>query len=301
MKPFVYILIIVAAVVLSIQLPQLMVNPGQLSQGHQKISGQCTSCHQLFWGISDKKCIACHKPDEMGKDSSEKNQSLQFHSRLKAQSCSSCHTDHKGTDPELATIAFDHGLLSVTMLNNCTSCHTVPADSLHPKLSASCGSCHTTTQWKFSSAFDHSLVNEANKENCLSCHQKPADAFHFSLQSNCIDCHSTQQWRPAIFDHSTYFVLDKHHDAKCATCHSNNIFQSYTCYGCHEHSESKIAEEHQEEGIYEFSDCASCHKSGNKHDIQINGQRRDKNLDGVRQYIQRERKREGQKKDQDDD
>lgn len=301
MKSFLYISVIIAVIALSIQLPELMLNPGEVSQGHKKNANQCTSCHRLFWGISDKKCIVCHKPNEISRNASIKGQSLQFHSSLKAQSCTSCHTDHKGKDPELATIAFNHTLLSVTMLNNCTSCHVVPGDSLHPKLSASCGTCHATTEWKFSGVFDHNLIRDINKEDCLSCHQKPSDGFHFSLQSNCLDCHSTQQWKPASFDHSTYFILDRHHDAKCNTCHANNIFRSYTCYGCHEHSESKIAEEHREEGIYEFSDCASCHRSGNKHDIQNNRQRIDKGLDGVKQYIQRERKRDGKKKDHDDD
>lgn len=301
MKAFAFVLLIVAVTAFCIQAPHIMLSPGQVSQGHQKNAKQCTSCHQLFWGISDKKCIACHKPGEISKDSSVKGQSLQFHSRLKAQSCTSCHTDHKGKDPELATFAFNHSLLSVTMLNNCISCHVNPVDSLHAKLSVSCGSCHNTDQWKFSGDFDHDLIKEINKNNCRSCHQKPADAFHFSLQSNCLDCHSTQQWKPASFDHSSYFVLDRDHNAKCITCHSNNVFTTYTCYGCHEHSESKIAEEHNEEGIYEFSDCVSCHRSGNKHDIRVNEGRSNKSMDGVRQYIRKEQKREGQKKDHDDD
>jgi hypothetical protein len=301
MKAFLFVLIIGAAVALCIEMPKLMVNPGQLSRGHQKNAKQCTSCHQLFWGIPDKKCIACHKINEIGKDSVRTEASLQFHKRLKEQSCTSCHTDHKGIDPNLATIAFDHDLLSATMLKNCLSCHVKPTDTLHAQISVSCSGCHNTNEWKFSGDFDHNLISEVNKNNCISCHQKPSDGFHFSLKSNCLDCHSTQQWKPATFDHSTYFVLDRHHDAKCITCHANNLFTSYTCYGCHEHSEGKIAEEHREEGVFEFADCASCHKSGNKHDIRFDEGRSDKRMDGVRQYIQRERKREGQKKEHDDD
>jgi hypothetical protein len=49
-----------------------------------------------------------------------------------------------------------------------------------------------------------------------------------------------------------------------------NNFNIYTCYGCHEHSESKLKEEHNEEGIYNLNGCFTCHKSGNKHELKYN-------------------------------
>ena len=97
------------------------------------------------------------------------------------------------------------------------------------------------------------------------------DTFHHFFIYNCYKFHTTSKWKPSTFDHSNYFVLDKDHNAECTTCHANNNFKAYTCYGCHEHSESKIRAEHLEEGINNFSDCASCHKSGDEHDIRMNG------------------------------
>jgi hypothetical protein len=42
----------------------------------------------------------------------------------------------------------------------------------------------------------------------------------------------------------------------------DNDYTRYTCYGCHEHSRSKIREEHLEEGIYQYENCVECHRSG---------------------------------------
>jgi hypothetical protein len=115
------------------------------------------------------------------------------------------------------------------------------------------------------------MISAALQANCYSCHQKPADNFHQTLTDQCSKCHDTQKWSPSTFDHSAYFTLDRDHNAKCIVCHTTNNYKEYTCYGCHEHSEGKIRGEHEEEGIYNFSNCSSCHRSGNKHDIR-NGQ-----------------------------
>lgn len=303
MKAVLFLFIICATVALSIWFPQLMLSPGKLSQGHQKIEKQCTSCHQLFWGVSDAKCILCHKPDQIGKDSSLVHRTqLQFHTSLKGESCTSCHTDHKGLDPALSTVAFNHKLLSPSMLVNCNSCHSTPTDSMHAQLSVACGSCHNTRTWQFKGSFDHALIIGINKTNCISCHQKPVDALHMSVQNNCVDCHSTSKWSPAMFDHSAYFILDKDHNTTCITCHSNsNNFKIYSCYGCHEHSEAKITEEHNEENIYNFDDCASCHRSGDKHDIHSRDNRNDQNLERIRKYVESEKKREERKDRRDKD
>ena len=46
----------------------------------------------------------------------------------------------------------------------------------------------------------------------------------------------------------------------CETCHKNNDYSRYTCYGCHEHSQAKIRAEHVEEGIRDFENCVECHR-----------------------------------------
>ncbi len=297
MKAFLFLLFIALIVALNIWFPKLMLNPGKLSEGHQKIEKKCTACHQPFWGIRDAKCISCHQPDEISKKSSAGNTtSLDFHKALKKQACTSCHTDHKGLDPDLATMNFEHDALSLTIRNNCSSCHEKPVDSLHAQLSVSCGSCHNTNDWKFTGSFDHDLITGINKTNCVACHKKPVDDLHQSVQNNCMDCHSTSKWSPATFDHAEYFVLDRDHNVNCNTCHTDKAsFKTYTCYGCHEHSEPKIAREHQEEGITDFADCASCHRSSDKHDIRSGKNERNGEL---RNYIESESRK--QKKEHDD-
>lgn len=61
-------------------------------------------------------------------------------------------------------------------------------------------------------------------------------------------------------DHDKLFVLDRDHDAECATCHRNNEFSRYTCYGCHEHTPAKVRAEHVKEGIPDFENCMECHR-----------------------------------------
>jgi len=73
---------------------------------------------------------------------------------------------------------------------------------------------------------------------------------------------------PATFEHEKYFRFDRHHDTECITCHVNNDYGNYTCYGCHEHSRSKIRGEHVEEGIYDYENCVDCHRSGDEDEAE---------------------------------
>ncbi|MCZ8108680.1 MAG: hypothetical protein O9972_63920 [Burkholderiales bacterium] len=74
-------------------------------------------------------------------------------------------------------------------------------------------------------------------------------------------CQSQDGWKPATFDHARFFVLDRGHNATCATCHKTSDRRQYTCYGCHEHTEANIRSKHVREGIQNFANCASCHRS----------------------------------------
>ncbi len=68
-------------------------------------------------------------------------------------------------------------------------------------------------------------------------------------------------------------------------------------------------EEHNEHGIYNFTNCASCHRSGNEHDIRMNGnsnQELNQNeLNNVKEYIKSQekdsKKEHDGKKEHDDD
>lgn len=314
MKKTVAFVIVIVCIGLMYLFPHSTISPGELVEAHQNINQKCLSCHIPFKGISNEKCITCHKLSDIGRDTSKSvigsiDEQVLFHKNLSNQECSSCHTDHKGRIPQNSISSFKHDLLSESVISNCNSCHNKPIDPLHNLLSSTCKDCHNTTDWKSDVNFDHNKISGPGKNMCASCHKSPADEFHASIKDNCDKCHSTSQWKPSTFDHSEYFILDKNHNAECNTCHAKNNFKAYTCYGCHEHSENKIIEEHREEDISNISDCVSCHRSGDEHDIRMNGrseQRIDKNeYKKVRDVIRpdnKENKKSGSgKKDDDND
>ena len=264
-----YVLIAIGVlVILIIRFPHAMISPGELAARHQKLNNECFDCHTPFGGISNDKCISCHKLSEIGKDSLSKKSKINFHEQLSNLACSSCHTEHQGKFPKTKMNSFKHDMLSVDLINDCNSCHAKPTNKLHLQVTTKCNSCHSTKKWKNAIRFDHEAI--LNSRNCVSCHQKPKDNFHSNISNDCMKCHTTKEWVPSTFDHTPYFKLDGNHKTTCTTCHQNNNLAAYTCFGCHEHSEADIIAEHNEEGIYTISNCASCHKSGNEHDIIYN-------------------------------
>ncbi|NOU48332.1 MAG: class III cytochrome C family protein [Bacteroidales bacterium] len=250
----------------------IMISPGELVKGHHDLNQKCSSCHELFFGTPNDRCIACHKLDEIGKnaDTVEMKKTL-FHEFLGNQKCSACHTDHKGINPENQYKGFDHSLLDKTTMNRCGNCHSSPADSLHTRFTVECSKCHTTGGWKSGAGFDHNLLQLVEMNNCKSCHKQPNDSFHGTFDEACSTCHSTNKWVPATFEHSSYFILDNDHNVACNICHTNKEFGKYTCYGCHEHTPDNIMKEHDEEGIADLNDCVRCHKSADEDDVKSEG------------------------------
>jgi len=96
----------------------------------------------------------------------------------------------------------------------------------------------------------------------------PDDKLHKENNGNCRQCHIEKAWLPATFKHEKYFRFDREHNTKCETCHINNDYANYTCYGCHEHTLSKIREEHIEEGILNYKICVECHRSGDEDEAE---------------------------------
>jgi hypothetical protein len=199
--------------------------------------GELAESHQKL----NNECLSCHKP--FGGISSEK--------------CISCHSlkDIGKNNLEKDTKPLFHQHLSN---QKCSSCHS-EHQGLIPE--------HRI------GGFKHELLSPTIVNNCINCHKKPKDNFHKAINDNCNKCHSTSKWMPSTFDHSAYFILDQNHQTTCITCHSNNNYSSFTCYGCHEHTERNIIAEHREEGINNISNCTSCHKSGNENDIKSNYKR----------------------------
>ncbi len=250
--------------------PHTMLSPGVLVEGHQELKNKCMSCHAPFGGIENEKCIACHPLADIGKDSLMTSGKPPFHQALTSQSCTSCHTDHAGLQPQSSLRSFNHELLDKTMINECIRCHQQPTDELHQQVTSNCKNCHDTKAWKLSSPFNHDNLVPESKNNCAACHKAPMDDMHKFSTANCDKCHSTTQWVPSTFAHDAYFRLDNDHNAKCTVCHLTNNYTTYTCYGCHEHTAAGMKAEHSEEGINNITDCVSCHKSADEDGAERN-------------------------------
>jgi hypothetical protein len=197
---------------------------------------------------------------------------IQAHEEI-TQDCFACHTPFLGSTP-----------------GKCINCHkveeiglkTTKGESIEAEqknvafhqnlIEDDCVACHSDHKGVMAfrpiQSFSHELVALSVRERCEGCHAIPADGLHRKISGACRQCHTDEAWTPANFDHDEYFRFDRHHDTDCETCHRDNDYGSYTCYGCHEHSRSKIREEHFEEGIRDFENCAECHRSGDEDEAK---------------------------------
>ena len=367
MKPlYAFIASVIILAALALTFPDVLLDPGTLMKGHQKLQKDCLSCHTPFRGVTSVHCITCHKQETIGiknvagaflpKDSSR----VLFHKGLSANSCTDCHTDHKGADAAKAIKTFKHASLTASLQKNCTACHKnqkpadalhryatgncaechnikkwkpatfdhnrlaaadrrqcincheadQPKDKLHNEVAVSCAECHNTNKWE-PATFDHNQLSVSGAKQCISCHKadkpndqrhrdttaacsachntkkwkpatfnhkqftagkqcischkadQPNDSMHRQSDTNCATCHGTSRWKPATFNHDRYFRLDRDHQASCKTCHTDpGNYKQYTCYNCHAHTPSKMAEVHREEGISNYQNCVRCHRSG---------------------------------------
>lgn len=217
--------------------PHFMVAPGPLVTAHASLETNCFACHAPLRGAVAERCITCHKVADIGL-------------RTTAGSAVTRATP---------ITPFHQGLTS----QNCMACHS---DHTSPALAQG-----------VRANFSHALLNPAMRETCTSCHTAPKTAVHSGATAQCTQCHSQDRWKPATFDHARFFVLDRDHNASCATCHTTSDRKQYTCYGCHEHTEAKIRSKHIREGIPNFANCVSCHRSA--HGESREGNRRERRGD----------------------
>jgi hypothetical protein len=204
--------------------PHLMVSPGALVSGHADLATDCFACHSPWRGATAERCITCHALIDIGARTTE------------------------GVPVAQQTVktAFHQELIE----QNCMACHT---DHAGPLLSQ-----------RDRKPFLHALLRAVVRDRCESCHNGPDDGLHRQITGNCQQCHSPERWTPATFEHAELFVLDRDHNATCETCHTNDNFGRYTCYGCHEHTLANVRAEHLEEGIRDFKDCVQCHRNASE-------------------------------------
>jgi len=212
---------LVGLTVLAFRYPHLMVAPGPLIPAHASLETNCFACHAPLRGAVAERCITCHAVGDIG-----------------------LRTTMGAPNARVPAIPpFHQGLTS----QNCMACHT---DHSSPALTP-----HGRP------TFAHALLKASIRESCASCHVAPATAVHSGSTTQCAQCHSQNRWKPATFDHARFFVLDQNHNVACTTCHTTSDRRQYTCYGCHEHTEANIRAKHTHEGIPNFTNCVSCHRS----------------------------------------
>lgn len=201
--------------------PQIMIAPGALSPGHAKLTGDCFACHVPLQSAAAEKCVSCHAVAAIGLTT----------------------TTGAAVQRKPAQAPFHQALTT----GDCMACHS---DHAGPSLT------HRTNV-----TFSHALLKSGVTANCAGCHTAPSTPAHRSFGADCAHCHVQDHWKPATFDHAKFFLLDGDHNAPCATCHLNNDLSKVTCYGCHEHQPDRIRAKHVKEGINNFENCASCHRS----------------------------------------
>jgi len=226
---------LIALAVLSFAYPNLMVGPGKLIAGHQKLETSCFACHTPGGGASPARCVTCHKPEDIGKLTTtgaaivKPLTAVPFHQKLTRQDCVACHSDHSSEKRYRLQGRFDHSLLEATSRDGCTTCHKAPTDLMQQQAAGTCTQCHSMTRWT-PATFNHGkffVLDGDHHARCTTCHTRAND------------------------------------------------YRSYSCYGCHAHTPGKIRSEHVEEGIRNFDNCVLCHRSANKHEGEGRGRGRE--------------------------
>lgn len=206
--------------VLTFAYPHLMVSPGKLIVGHNKLETDCFACHASFGGASSERCAVCHKPKDIGKLNTsgipvdKPLTATAFHQKLMKQDCVACHSDHAGVKRYKLQGHFNHGLLQADTRGQCQTCHSAPKDALHKQISGTCASCHSQEKWT-PATFDHDKYFRLDRDHnapCVTCHVR-----NDYSQYTCYGCH----------EHTPEKIRREHieegiRDFKnCAECHKS--------------------------------------------------------------------------------
>jgi hypothetical protein len=186
----------------------------------------CADCHPDGYGNFDQTlCAGCHADIDAG--------FMKEHEAAFGADCLGCHDGTGNTRVDHDTFAF-----------KLTGEHAAVA----------CEDCHKDAR----SLQDY----QSAPQDCYSCHAED-DEHDGAYGRQCGSCHSADGWDQVTFDHKV-FPLDHGSDEKkptCETCHPDGT-DTYTCYGCHEHTESNVLGEHEGKSLTELQDCVRCHEGG---------------------------------------
>lgn len=235
-----------------------MFNPGALNavtgdtlggvRSHAEIGRDCGSCHST---PADPRpmadhCLSCH-----GSVRRELADTTTLHGSFTGVACTACHGEHDGARAPLTRLdgvdgsGFDHDRTGFAL------------DGGHTAVE--CRACHASAGKRMQFA--------GTPRACIACHRGD-DVHAGELGSACAECHTAASWQGATFEHTFPLRHGSRTALACTVCHEQapRTFDTYTCYGCHEHTPAGVRAEHLDEGIRDWQDCMKCHADGREHD-----------------------------------
>jgi len=190
-----------------------------LSGKHRDVP--CKECHSdpAYKG-APLQCVACHRKDDNRKG----------HQGKFGDKCQTCHTDR-----DWKQTRFNHSRDT-----------RYPLNGKHQF--AKCSSCHTGFLYK-----------DKTPTTCIACHRKDDEkkGHKGRFGEKCETCHVEKAWDATKFDHdrqTRYPLRGKHAQAKCASCHTGDLYKHKTptdCYSCHQKDDKHKGQEGKK--------CDSCH------------------------------------------
>ncbi len=246
-------------------------------------STTCRACHQgAEIGVfvpTDTECLSCHAAD-LARATSPDHATQGWTGR-----CDECHIptgwrgaafNHRwpltGEHAEASCQECHAGGVYAGTPTDCFSCHgpefaaTSDPDHVALGLPTQCAQCHSTRGWR-PADMNHSGVSGA----CVDCHLDDylatSDPNHQAagIPTACQACHNTNRWRGAGFSHDFPINSGAHKNFSCNDCHTTTgNYDAFSCIHCHEHRQSKMADEHDDVNGYVWNSnaCLSCHPDG---------------------------------------
>ncbi len=234
---------IISSLLLLIIVGRAWADAPPLSKAHAHLdnSGKCNRCHEVWEGVEDRKCLACHKEIK-----SRIAKGKGYHARVNKK-CQKCHREHRGRRGKLIKIpsSFDHDDTGYRL------------EGRHAKVR--CKECHTKKRPKSKLGTRTYLFDRT--PSCASCHPDIHGFSRSGLGRHCERCHNAYDWRTLNaridFDHTRltdYPLKGEHKTVKCGKCHRDRRkfapLRHKTCDSCHEDVHS---------GAFSGYRCRDCH------------------------------------------
>lgn len=249
-----------------------------LEGAHTKLT--CARCHvaKAKYRDAPSTCIGCHKADDV-------------HRGRLGTACADCHTQKSWTGGKFDHGKTKFPLTGKHQKVACGSCHPgeryqkipvacVACHRLHDvhqgRYGQKCETCHVPEGWK-RVVFDHDkttfplrgghqkvrcdtchmnrLYETTLGTACVTCHRKD-DVHKGRYGTKCETCHGVEDWKRVTFDHdkTTYPLRGQHRRVRCATCHTNRLYETKlgtTCISCHRNDDAHRGRYGQK--------CETCH------------------------------------------